>query len=328
MAVAVKEELARLAVTRACCRRAEVCSLLRFADGLRILAGRVVVQAECDTGAVARRLRDQIRELYGLVPDIQAVPPGVGVPRSGGLYVVRVLSGGEGLARRAGLLDRRGRPIRGLPSPVISGGDCDAEAVWRGAFLAHGSLTETSRSPCLEVISPGPEAALALIGAARRLGVTAKLREVPRAEGERVVVRDADAIAALLTRLGAPRTVLAWQQHRSRRPVPITSHQPATFTNANHRRATQAAAEVATRVHRALEVLGDDIPDHLLIAGRLRLQHHQASLDELGQLADPPMTKDAIAGRIRRLLALADQHAHHRQVPDTRCAPPAHDPSS
>ncbi len=81
-------------------------------------------------------------------------------------------------------------------------------------------------------------------------------------------------------------------------------------------------------MHRALEVLGDDIPDHLLIAGRLRLQHHQASLDELGQLADPPMTKDAIAGRIRRLLALADKHAHHHRVPDTRCDPPAHDPSS
>ena len=30
----------------------------------------------------------------------------------------------------------------------------------------------------------------------------------------------------------------------------------------------------------------------------------QASLEELGQIADPPLTKDAIAGRIRRLLAM------------------------
>jgi DNA-binding transcriptional regulator WhiA len=28
-------------------------------------------------------------------------------------------------------------------------------------------------------------------------------------------------------------------------------------------------------------------------------------LEELGRLADPPVTKDAIAGRIRRLLQLA-----------------------
>jgi DNA-binding protein WhiA len=66
-------------------------------------------------------------------------------------------------------------------------------------------------------------------------------------------------------------------------------------------------------VQRALEVLGQDIPEHLLVAGRLRLDHPQASLDELGRLADPPMTKDTIAGRIRRLVVLADKHTHHLQ---------------
>ena len=45
------------------------------------------------------------------------------------------------------------------------------------------------------------------------------------------------------------------------------------------------------------------------MAGNLRVQHKQASLEELGALADPPMTKDAIAGRIRRLLAMADKRA-------------------
>jgi DNA-binding protein WhiA len=78
---------------------------------------------------------------------------------------------------------------------------CDAEAAWRGAFLAHGSLTEPGPQLRLEITCPGPEAALALVGAARRLGVTAKAREVRGAD--RVVVRDGDAIGALLTRMGA-----------------------------------------------------------------------------------------------------------------------------
>ena len=62
-------------------------------------------------------------------------------------------------------------------------------------------------------------------------------------------------------------------------------------------------------MERALEILGDDVPEHLAVAGNLRVQHKQASLEELGGLADPPMTKDAIAGRIRRLLAMADKRA-------------------
>ena len=70
-------------------------------------------------------------------------------------------------------------------------------------------------------------------------------------------------------------------------------------------------------MERAFEILGDDVPEHLVQAGRLRIEHRQASLEELGQLSDPPLTKDAVAGRIRRLLAMADKRAHELGVPDT-----------
>ena len=53
------------------------------------------------------------------------------------------------------------------------------------------------------------------------------------------------------------------------------------------------------------------------MAGRLRVANRQASLEELGQLADPPLTKDAIAGRIRRLLAMADRRASEQGIPST-----------
>ena len=49
----------------------------------------------------------------------------------------------------------------------------------------------------------------------------------------------------------------------------------------------------------------------------LRLAHKDASLEELGKLADPPLTKDAVAGRIRRLLATADKRANELGIPDT-----------
>ena len=55
-------------------------------------------------------------------------------------------------------------------------------------------------------------------------------------------------------------------------------------------------------------------------AGRLRLEHKQASLEELGQLHTPPLTKDAVAGRIRRLLATADKRAAELGVPGTEAS--------
>jgi DNA-binding protein WhiA len=316
MTAAVKDELSRLTVSRSCCRRAEVSSLLRFAGGLHIVAGRVVVEAELDTGSTARRLRKAVHELYGQNCDVYLIAAG-GL-RKGTRYVVRVVRDGEALARQTGLLDLRGRPVRGLPPHVVSGGLCDAEAAWRGAFLAHGSLTEPGRSSALEVTCPGPEAALALVGAARRLGIQTKAREVRGTD--RVVVRDGDAIGALLTRLGAHESVLAWEERRMRREVRATANRLANFDDANLRRSVRAAVASAARVQRALDLLGHRTPKHLLSAGRLRLEHRQASLEELGQLADPPMTKDAIAGRIRRLLALADKRARDLGLPDTESA--------
>lgn len=105
-----------------------------------------------------------------------------------------------------------------------------------------------------------------------------------------------------------------------RREVRATANRLANFDDANLRRSARAAVAAGARVQRALEILGDEVPAHLVTAGRLRMEHQQASLEELGALSEPPMTKDAIAGRIRRLLALADKKAQEMGIPDTEAA--------
>jgi DNA-binding protein WhiA len=316
MTAAVKDELSRVTVAKVSARKAEVSTVLRFAGGLHIVAGRVIVEAELDTGSVARRLRRDIGELYGHTADVQVLSAS-GIRKST-RFILRVVAGGDQLARQTGLLDQRGRPVRGLPAQIVAGSLADAEAAWRGAFLAHGSLTEPGRSASLEVTCPGPEAAYALVGAARRMGISSKAREVRGAD--RVVVRDGDAIAALLTRLGAHTSVLAWEERRMRREVRATANRLANFDDANLRRSARAAVAAKARVERALAILGAEAPTHLSEAGQLRIAHGQASLEELGQLADPPMTKDAIAGRIRRLLTMADKRALDDGIPDTESA--------
>lgn len=313
MTSALKDELSRLSVNKPCCRKSEVSAILRFAGGLHINGGKISIEVELDTAQTARRIRKDINEIFGHDSELAVLSPS-GI-RKGSRYVVRVTSDGEALARQTGLVDANNRPIRGLPPQVVSAGICDAEAAWRGAFLAHGSLTEPGRSSALEITCPGPEAALALVGAARRLGITAKAREVRNVD--RVVIRDGDAISALLTRLGAHESVLAWEERRMRREVRATANRLANFDDANLRRSARAAVAASARVARAMEILAEEIPGHLREAGELRIKFGQASLEELGSLATPPMTKDAIAGRIRRLLAMADKRAHDLGIPDT-----------
>lgn len=309
----VKDELSRVVVSKTTVRAAELATVLRFAGGLHLISSRIAIEAELDTPDIVKRVLRDLAELYGVKGDVSLIAPS-GTRREGA-YLVRVLDGGETLARQTGLLDARRRPIRGLPNRLTTGTRDDLAAVWRGAFLAAGSLTDPGRSAALEVVCPGNEAAMALVGAASRIGVTTKAREVRGVH--RVVIRDGEAIAAMLTLMGARETVARWEEMRQRREVRATANRLVNFDDANLRRSAQAAVAACARVERAMEILGDEIPDHLKYAGELRLAHRDSSLDELGHHADPPMTKDAIAGRIRRLLAMADKLAVDRGIPGT-----------
>lgn len=313
MTADVKEELSRAVITEISARRAEVSTLLRFAGRLDVVGGRAVLEAEFDTASVAWRVRREVAELFGHHVDVQM--SAAASVRNCARYTLRVVTGATSLARQAALLDVHGRPVRGLSPQIVAGSTGDAAAAWRGAFLAHGSLGDPGRSTSLEIGCPSPETALALVGAARRLGVSAKAGEIRGAD--RVSVRDGDAIVTILTRLGARNSGRTWADADSRRKIRDSAGRSVKFDDANLRRSTQAASAASARAERALEILGADTPDHLVEAGKLRMEHGQLSLDQLGQLADPPITKDAIAGRIRRLLAMADRRAHRDGIPDT-----------
>lgn len=315
----VKDELTAVPVGKTSVRAAEVASILRFSGGLHIISHRIAVESELDSPGIARRVRRDLAELYGVRSEVATVAGGSGSELSG--YVVRVIDGGETLARQTGLLDARRRPVRGLPNRLTTGSREELAAIWRGAFLAAGTLIDPGRSAALEVACPGNESAMALVGAAGRLRIPAKAREVRGAH--RVVIRDGEAIAAMLRLMGATETVAAWEELRQRREVRATANRLVNFDDANLRRSAQAAVAACSRVERALEILGDGVPDHLRYAGELRLAHRDASLDELGHHSDPPMTKDAVAGRIRRLLAMADKEAADRGIPGTDAHLPA-----
>lgn len=312
----MKDELARLAVTQRSVIAAELAATLRFAGGLHLVGGRILIEAELDSPVAARRLRAFLSLLYEAESSVVVVS-GSSL-RRGKRYVVRVVKKADEIARLTGLVDSAGLPVRGLPNSLVSGPVAVAAATWRGAFLARGSLLEPGRSSSLEVTCPGPEVALAMVGLARKLGAQARSKEIRGTD--RVLVRDTEGIGLIIAATGAASTYELWQKRRERREARGSANRLANFDDANLRRSARAAVAAGARVERAFEILGEDVPAHLREAGRLRLEFKQASLEELGKRTEPPLTKDAVAGRIRRLLAMADKVAHERGIPDTEAA--------
>ena len=305
----VKSELATIDSELPAAQKAQATAMIRFGGGLRLVQRQIIVQAQFDSLDAAKWLQTSIKTLYGhdatLTQVARQTPTGM-VQR----YLVHVERGGAALALQTGLLDRRKMLVKGLPSEIINGNIAQVKAACRGAFLAHGSLSDPGKASYLEIVCPCNEAALALVCMARRLGVTAKHRQVR--SSERITLKDPDAIERMLLIMGATRTAHEWTGKRSDGEARGKANRLANFDDANMRRSAKAAAEAGDKVRKAFEILGDDIPENLRAAGQLRLDHADASLEELGRLADPPITKDAIAGRIRRLLQLADKTAKAR----------------
>ncbi|KKI16526.1 MULTISPECIES: DNA-binding protein WhiA [unclassified Leucobacter] len=314
----VKTELVRVVPQRTSERVSELATILRLSGGLHTISGRIALEAELHTPAIVQRVRKDLAEIYGVRSDAMQLPASStrpGAPQ----FLVRVLDG-ETIARQLGLMDPRRRPIRGLPNRLTTGSQPELAAIWRGAFLARGSVTPPGRSASLEVVCPTNETTMALVGAAGRLGIAAKSRDI---RGQhKVLVRDGEAIGEMLSAMGAVDARAAWDELRKARETRATANRLVNFDDANLRRSAQASVAACARVERALEILGDETPEHLRYAGALRLSHREASLDELGARADPPLTKDAIAGRIRRLLAMADKEAETRGIPGTEASLP------
>ena len=170
---AVHDELGGVRVARRCCHRAEIATVLRLSAAVGRRDGRLVVVADLDEVVAARRLHTLITGAFGY-PVRLTVLSASGPGRSGRHRVSVGGADAAGLARRVGLLDRHGRLVRGLPPAVIGGPACDAAAVWRGAVLAGGRLARPGHRLPLQVNSPDQMVGLALVGAARRLGVTAR----------------------------------------------------------------------------------------------------------------------------------------------------------
>ncbi|MBW3080815.1 DNA-binding protein WhiA [Bifidobacterium saguinibicoloris] len=308
----VKSELAALEDEKADARKAQVTAMIRFAGGFTNNAQKqIVMLANFDSLVAAEWLKTNIEDLYNLeaklITSTRATPKG---PHE--YHVVKVERGAVNLAVATGLIDRN-KAVRGLPVKIVQGKIAQVRAAWRGAFMAKGALSDLGKNPYMAIVCPSNEAAMALAGLARRLGITAKPRQLTKSCC--VALSDPDSIERMLNSMGAVRSARDWTGKRSDGETRSKANRLANFDDANMRRSAKAAAEACEKVRKAFELFdeaGVEVPDNLRAAGRLRLEHGDASLEELGRIADPPISKDAIAGRIRRLLQLAEKTAKAR----------------
>jgi hypothetical protein len=181
-----------------------------------------------------------------------------------------------------------GRIVRGLPPCLVSAKVEVAEGVVKGALLAS-PLRPYAHG--WKVDCPTRERAMALVGLLRRCGVTGRQSASDRSPTVKISAAELRA----LERLGVEVPAVVQEI----RTMDTTGQEILDAINARRR------AHQENRTRRALDFLGDRCPPSLRRAGELRVSHPDLSLEALGKMMDPPATRHAVCGQLRRLHEMA-----------------------
>jgi hypothetical protein len=296
----VRDELVRVRAGRECDRRAERAGLLRSAGSLVLRSGSYAIEAQTEHPGVARRLFQAVAEGLGAHGEVLLLEPGRGHPNQ--RFVVRT----EGVSLQtlveAGLLGDDGAPAARVPRRIVAKRCCVA-AYLRGAFLARGSVSDPRRGAHLEIRADEEEPAADLTELLTQVGAQAKTRDH---RGWAAYVKSVGGVGTALAAMGAHDAYLAWEAGGVLKEVHVEAGRLANADAANARRLARASASQLAAIEAVEELHGlQKLPRALREIADLRRANPDASMDELGRLCTPPVTKAAVAGRLRRLHALA-----------------------
>jgi len=290
--------------TAACCKKAELAALVRLAGRLELGPGRRPgLAVVTPSAAVARKVFTLFKECTGLSAQV-SVEKGPRLKRSN-LYRVRLPASAQPRAVLAGLglLDRSGRLAR-TGSYRFTGRDCCRRAYLRGAFLAAGSVNDPTGDYHLEIVTNNAGKAGDVAALMRRLGL--KAGSFPRKGRHVVYLKESESIAAFLKLAGAHAASLEFENARVLRGVRGDVNRLVNCENANLNRTVEAGLRQLESIGRLDELLGlHRLPPALKVIAALRVENPGASLQELGELMEPKISKSAVNHRLRRLAQMA-----------------------
>ncbi len=300
----VKDELSRVEPRRACCTKAQLAALVRIEGTLHITGQeRYRLEIATETAPVARNTIKLLHGVYGLKTEL-TVRRSVLHKTNNYLITVPAQPRLAAALKELGIVGDAGFSL-GV-DPALVKRDCCAVAYLRGAFLGGGFVADPHGDFHFELTAETEQLAEDLVALMRRFDIDARIAR--RRGTHAVYLKGAEPIVTFLALVGAHRALLRTEDVRI-----VKSMRNDVNRLVNAEIANQAkTAEAALGQLEAIELLSaarglDSLPPALAELAELRMTHPHVSLRELGELADPPLSKSAVYHRVRRLEELAEE---------------------
>lgn len=200
------------------------------------------------------------------------------------------------------IMDPEAAHVLVAPVDADQHGTEEMRAYMRGVFLLGGSINDPRSGYHCELRPSSRESATHCGLILEMLGIdNAFVRE------DRVYIKDAESIADFLRVLGAPRSLLRFEDIRVMREVRNRVNRRINFETANMNKSVEAAVQQIEDLDRLPAEVYDNLSRRTREILRLRVEQPEASLRELGEMANPPVTKSTVEYHFRKIRDLAKQ---------------------
>jgi DNA-binding protein WhiA len=298
----VKDELSRIEPKRPCCLKAELAALVRIEGTLHITGPRRYrLEVATETAPVARAVIKLLHGVYGLKTELTVRRS---VLHKTNNYLITVPTQpklAEALSE-LGILGEGGFSI-GI-DPKLVKRDCCAIAYLRGAFLGGGFVADPHGDFHFELTAETEQLADDLVSLMARFDIPARVAK--RRGTFAVYLKGAEPIVTFLALVGAHRALLRTEDVRIIKSMRNDVNRLVNAEIANQQKTAEAAVTQLEAINSLASTVGlENLPPALRELAELRLANPDVSLRELGELADPPLTKSAVYHRVRRIEELA-----------------------
>lgn len=298
----VKEELARVAPVCSHCEKATLAALVRIEGTLFFSgAGKYRMELATDAPSVARLMIKLLHSIYALRTEL-TVRRSVLHKTPNYLISVPLQPALEPALKDMGVLGDEGLQLGIDPSLVDK--QCCASAYLRGAFLGSGFIANPRGDFHFEMTVESEQMAKDLISLMEASGVKARI--MARRSSFTVYMKSGSAISEFLALVGAHQSALSMENERVIKSVRNDVNRRVNAEVANQAKSAQSSVEQIVAIRKVVSEHGmENLPPALQEYIRLRVKYPDATLKELGEHANPPLSKSAVYHRVRRIEQMA-----------------------
>lgn len=182
---------------------------------------------------------------------------------------------------------------------------CCKRSFLKGIFLANGSVNNPEKAYHLEMVFVSQWMAEEVCSILQDMDIEGKL--VQRKKYYVVYMKDGSMIVDFLNVIGAPLALMEMENVRIFKDVKNLVNRRVNCETANINKTVSASRKQIEDIRRIETCMGfQKLPEPLRQLAELRLEEPDASLKELGEMLNPPVTKSGVNHRLRKLSQIAN----------------------